>query len=90
MYVRVCVCVCEHPSPYRRRSQPAVRVLAEVHVAVEGVELGVAQVFPSLQQVELAPGVVIALAVPLPGEVQPLWVAKLIPCNTAEEEEEED
>ena len=76
----------EYPSPYRRRSQPAVRVLGVVHVAVEGVELDVAQVFGSLQQVELAPGVVVALVVAFPGEVQPLWVAKLISCNAAEED----
>jgi hypothetical protein len=55
-------------------------------VAVEGVELDVAQVFGSLQQVELAPGVVVALVVAFPGEVQPLWVAKLISCNAAEED----
>lgn len=60
--------------------QPAVLVLREVHGAVEGVELTVAQVL-HIQQVVLAAGVAVALVVPLPGEVKPLRVAKLISCS---------
>lgn len=60
--------------------QPAVLVLREVHGAVKGVELTVAQVL-HIQQVVLAAGVAVALVVPLPGEVEPLRVAKLISCS---------
>lgn len=54
-------------------------VLGAVHGSVEGVELVVAQVL-HVQQVVLAAGVAVALVVALPGEVQPLGVAKLISC----------
>lgn len=61
-------------------SQPAVLVLCEVHCAVEGIELTVAQVL-HIQQIILPPGVAIALIVALPGEVKPLRVAKFISCS---------
>ena len=67
--------------PYRWGSQPAVLVFGTVHVPVKGVELTVAEVF-HIHQVKLPPGIVVTLIVPLPGEIQPLRMAKLIPCNT--------
>lgn len=67
--------------PYGWGSQPAVLVLRSVHVPVEGVELVVAEVF-HVQQVKLAPCIVVTLVVPCPGEIQPLGMTKLIPCNT--------
>lgn len=67
--------------PYGWGRQPAVLVLCSVHVPVEGVELFVAEVI-HVQQVKLAPRIVVALVVPCSGEIQPLGMAKLIPCNT--------
>lgn len=66
--------------PYRWSSQPAVLVFGAVHVPVKRVELSVTQVI-RVHKVKLSPGVMVTLIVPFPGEVQPLRVAKLIPCE---------
>lgn len=67
--------------PYGLSSQPAVLVLGSVHVPVKGVELTVAEVI-HIHQVKLPPCIVVTLIVPFSGEIQPLGMAKLIPCNT--------
>ena len=67
-------------SSYRRGSEPSVLVLRAVHVTVESIQLAVAEVI-CVHQVELAAGIVVAFIIPLPGEVQPLWMAKLITCS---------
>lgn len=87
-YIFMCFChwECVHCTvsvwcPYRWGSQPAVLVFGTVHVPVKGVELMVAEVI-HIQEVKLPPGIVVTLIVPLSGEIQPLRMAKLIPCNT--------
>lgn len=66
--------------PHRWGCQPAVLVFGAVHVPVKGVELAVTEVV-HVHKVKLSPGVVVTLIVPLSGEIQPLGVAKLIPCD---------
>lgn len=81
MHLHKAFCDASVQCPYRWGCQPAVLVFGAVHVPVKGIELTVAEVI-RIHQVKLPPGIVVALIVTLPREIQPLRVAKLVSCNT--------